>query len=158
MIEPLDALKDRLVAAVGGGVSVEGTSLLIERGRLLAVAAMLRDDPALQCDFLSNLCAVDFVKENYLEVVSHLFSTTLRHGPLTIRVRTGDRAHDAKMPSLVSLWRSAEYQEREAFDLYGVVFEGHPDLRRILMWDEFVDFPTFVGITVPKRSIEITHT
>ena len=73
-------------------------------------------------------------------VVYHFYSTTKRHGPLTMKCRTPDRV-DCKIPSVTPLWRSAEYQEREAFDLYGVVFEGHPDLRRILMWDEFTDFP-----------------
>jgi NADH-quinone oxidoreductase subunit C len=58
-----------------------------------------------------------------------------------IRMRTRDRADGARLPSLTPIWRSAELQEREIFDLYGVFFEGHPDLRRILMWDEFVDYP-----------------
>ena len=65
----------------------------------------------------------------------------LRHGPQVVKCRTGDRAQDAHVPSVTPLWRGAEYQEREAFDLYGVIFDGHPDLRRILMWDEFQDFP-----------------
>ena len=56
-------------------------------------------------------------------------------------MRTADRADDVHMPSLTPIWRSAEFQEREIFDLYGVRFDGHVDLRRILMWDEFEDFP-----------------
>jgi NADH-quinone oxidoreductase subunit C len=77
----------------------------------------------------------------YLEAVYHLFSMTLKHGPVIIRMRTTDRAEGAHLPSLTAIWRSAEFQEREIFDLYGIKFDGHPDLRRILMWDEFVDFP-----------------
>jgi NADH-quinone oxidoreductase subunit C len=66
---------------------------------------------------------------------------THKHGSVVIRTRTKDRAEGARLPSLTAIYRSAEFQEREIFDLYGVRFDGHPDLRRILMWDEFVDYP-----------------
>jgi len=65
----------------------------------------------------------------------------LRHGPLILRLRTANRTDDARVPSLTSVWRGAEFQEREAYDLYGIWFTGHPDLRRILMWDGFKDYP-----------------
>jgi NADH-quinone oxidoreductase subunit C len=65
----------------------------------------------------------------------------LRHGPVILRLRTENRGDKNHLPSLTSVWRGAEFQEREAFDLYGIIFEGHPDLRRILMWDGFKDFP-----------------
>src|SRR4029077_19004599 len=77
----------------------------------------------------------------YLEAVYHLYSMTHKHGPVIIRMRTADRAEGARLPSLTPIWRSAEFQEREIFDLYGIRFDGHPDLRRILMWDEFEDYP-----------------
>jgi NADH-quinone oxidoreductase subunit C len=77
----------------------------------------------------------------YLEAVYHLFSMEKKHGPVILRLRTGNRTDQTHLPSLTPVWRSAEFQEREAFDLYGIVFDGHPDLRRILMWDGFVDFP-----------------
>ena len=57
------------------------------------------------------------------------------------RLRTGDRAANVTLPSLTPVWRSCDLQEREVFDLFGVVFEGHPDLRRLLMWDAFVGHP-----------------
>src|ERR1700726_1247868 len=66
---------------------------------------------------------------------------THKHGPVIIRMRTADRGEGTRLPSLTHVWRSAEFQEREIFDLYGVHFDGHPDLRRILMWDEFMDHP-----------------
>jgi NADH-quinone oxidoreductase subunit C len=144
-------------------------SLLLDHGHAKAVALFLRDDPALKMDHCSNVTGVDWldrkvtkkvkvkrvvdgaekeVEESqeeffpgYLEAVYHLFSMTLKHGPVVIRMRTADRAEGAKLPSLTPVWRSAEFQEREIFDLYGIKFEGHPDLRRILMWDEFEDFP-----------------
>ena len=56
-------------------------------------------------------------------------------------MRTGDRAGDVSVPSLTPVWKSADFQEREVFDLFGIRFDGHPDLRRILMWDEFADHP-----------------
>ena len=77
----------------------------------------------------------------YLEAVYHLFSIEKKHGPVILRMRTRDRAEGNHVPSLTPVWRSAEFQEREAFDLFGIVFDGHPDLRRILMWDEFADYP-----------------
>jgi NADH-quinone oxidoreductase subunit C len=145
------------------------SSLLLDREHGRAVAQFLRDDPALKLDHCSNVTGVDWldrkvtkkvkvkklvdgvekeVEESheeffagYLEAVYHLFSITLKHGPVVIRMRTPDRVADASLPSLTPIWRSAEFQEREIFDLYGIRFEGHPDLRRILMWDEFEDFP-----------------
>ena len=62
-------------------------------------------------------------------------------GPSSLRLRTENRIDKVHLPSLTPVWRSAEFQEREIFDLYGIVFDGHPDLRRILMWDEFEDHP-----------------
>jgi len=81
------------------------------------------------------------LEPGYLEVVYHLYSMAKKHGPVVIRVRTENRSDKAKLPSFTPIWRSAEFQEREVFDLYGIVFEGHPDLRRILMWDGFKDYP-----------------
>lgn len=77
----------------------------------------------------------------YLEVVYHLYSMTLGTGPVVLRFRTADRGENVHVPSMYSVWRSCDLQEREVFDLYGVIFDGHPDLRRLLMWEEFADFP-----------------
>jgi len=81
------------------------------------------------------------VEPGYLESVYHLFSVAKKHGPVIIRMRTANRTDQVEMPSLTPIWRGAELQEREVFDLYGIVFSGHPDLRRLLMWDEFEDHP-----------------
>ena len=145
------------------------SSLLVHNEHAPAVARFLRDDPASRLDFCSNATGVDWpdrtVKKTvkvkriidgvekevdetteekirgYLEAVYHLYSMTHKHGPVVIRMRTRDRADGARLPSLTPIWRSAEFQEREIFDLYGIRFDGHPDLRRILMWDEFEDYP-----------------
>ena len=81
------------------------------------------------------------VEAGYLETVYHLYSVAKKHGPVVLRMRTVNRTDQIELPSLTPVWRSAEFQEREVFDLFGIVFKGHPDLRRILMWDEFKDFP-----------------
>jgi NADH-quinone oxidoreductase subunit C len=132
-------------------------SLLIEQTDLVGVCQFLRDNLAF--DFLSNVTGVDWpdpakadliaipegegtgATTGFLEVLYHLYSTSKRIGPLVIRARSADRDQNTQIPSVVSIYRSAEFQEREIFDLYGVIFTGHPDLRRILMWDEFVDHP-----------------
>jgi NADH-quinone oxidoreductase subunit C len=76
-----------------------------------------------------------------LEAVYHLYSVAKKHGPVILRMRTIDRIDHVELPSLTPIWRSAEFQEREIFDLYGIVFTGHPDLRRLLMWAAFKDHP-----------------
>jgi NADH-quinone oxidoreductase subunit C len=141
----------------------------VDNEHALAAAIFLRDDPALRLDFASNVTGVDWpeaeltekikvkkvvdgvekeveevkktLRPGYLEVVYHLYSMELKHGPVILRLRTGNRSDQVRVPSLTPVWRAAEFQEREVFDLYGVVFDGHPDLRRILMWDGFKDYP-----------------
>ena len=81
------------------------------------------------------------VEPGFLEVVFHLYSVARKHGPVVLRMRTGNRTDQVQLPSLTPIWRSAEFQEREVFDLFGVVFTGHPDLRRILMWEGYKDYP-----------------
>jgi len=92
----------------------------------------------------------------YLEAVYHLFSMEKKHGPpampVVLRLRTANRT-ETHVPSLTPVWRSCEFQEREAFDLYGIVFDGHPDLRRILMWDGFQDFPMRKDYVPPADDI-----
>src|SRR3954452_15612672 len=144
-------------------------SLLLDNDHALRIARFLHDDPALRLDFCSNVTGVDWLdrvvkktvkvkqivagveKEiaqteeqnfpGYLEAVYHLFSIELKHGPVVIRMRTANRSDAVRMPSLTPIWRSVEFQEREIYDLYGIIFDAHPDLRRILMWDEFTDHP-----------------
>jgi NADH-quinone oxidoreductase subunit C len=144
-------------------------SLLVDNAHAVAVVKFLRDDPELCLDYCSNVTGVDWpdrvektkvkvkkvidgaekeVEETvekkisgYLEAVYHLFSMEKKHGPVILRMRTGNRTDKVHLPSLTPVWRGCEFQEREIYDLYGVVFDGHPDLRRILMWDEFKDHP-----------------
>jgi NADH-quinone oxidoreductase subunit C len=114
-------------------------SLRIAPGHAVAVATFLRDDEELKLDYLSNATGVDW--PGCLEAVYHLYSVALKQGPLIIRMRTVNRTDQVELPSLTPVWRSAEFQEREIFDLFGIVFTGHPDLRRLLMWEGFKDHP-----------------
>ncbi|HZQ46438.1 MAG TPA: NADH-quinone oxidoreductase subunit C [Verrucomicrobiae bacterium] len=144
-------------------------SLLVDKQHALAVARFLRDDPELRLDYASNVTGVDWqeavLKEKVkvkkvvegvekeveetvekkrpgcLEAVYHLYSMSLKHGPVILRLRTENRTDQNHLPSLTPIWRGAEFQEREIFDLYGIFFDGHPDLRRLLMWEGYQDHP-----------------
>jgi NADH-quinone oxidoreductase subunit C len=148
-METPEQIRDRILARFPG-VSVAVVqnpgpaaqhSLLVGADLGGEIAVFLRDDPVLRLDFCSNATGVDWPKPGYLEVVYHLYSMALGHGPVILRMRTVNRADQVTLPSLTPVWRSCEFQEREIFDLFGVVFAGHPDLRRLLMWDEFKDHP-----------------
>lgn len=147
------------------------SSLQLGAAHAREIATFLRDDPALRLDYCSNVTGVDWpdkeivettkttvpdpaggpakvveqktkrLQPGYLEAVYHLYSMALKHGPVILRLRTADRKEQVSVPSLTPVWRACEFQEREAFDLFGIVFTDHPDLRRILMWDAFQDHP-----------------
>jgi len=144
-------------------------SLRMDPAHAMEIARFVRDAEHLRFDYCSNVTGIDWpgkeisekvklkqvvdgveqeVEEvrkshttGFLEVVYHLFSMEKKHGPVILRMRTEDRAERVHLPSLTPVWQSADFQEREIFDLYGVIFDGHPDLRRLLMWDDFKDHP-----------------
>ncbi|MCM2274026.1 MAG: NADH-quinone oxidoreductase subunit C [Candidatus Didemnitutus sp.] len=146
-------------------------SLLIDPACGREIALFLRDDEALQLDYCSNATGVDWPDKEVvetkkttvpdpaggpakvieektkrfepgcLEAVYHLYSMALKHGPVVVRMRTANRSDQVALPSFTPVWRSCDFQEREIYDLYGIKFEGHPDLRRLLMWPEFKDHP-----------------
>jgi NADH-quinone oxidoreductase subunit C len=115
---------------------------VVEASQWLAIAQFLRDDPRADMKMLVDLCAVDFPhREPRFEVVTHLYSVTLKHR-LRLKTRVGDQDGDgAELASVVPIWSGANWFERETFDLMGIVFIGHPDLRRILLYPEFVGHP-----------------
>jgi NADH-quinone oxidoreductase subunit C len=144
-------------------------SIAVDPEHALEVARFLRDDPRLRLDYASSVTGVDWLdlttkekvkvkktvdgvekevdevvektRPGYLEAVYHLYSMELKHGPVIIRQRTANRTGQNRVTSLTPIWRGCELQEREIYDLYGVIFDGHPDLRRILMWEGFKDHP-----------------
>ncbi len=162
---------DAQVSVVLNLGAAEQHSLLLGAAHGRAIAEFLRDDPVLQLDYCSNVTGIDWpekeivetvkttvpnpaggpakvveekskrIQPGCLEVVYHLYSMAKKHGPVIVRLRTANRTDAVTLPSFTPVWRACEFQEREVFDLYGVRFEGHPDLRRILMWDQFKDHP-----------------
>jgi NADH-quinone oxidoreductase subunit C len=132
---------------VAGTESFRGElTVTVPRAELLRVAGFLRHDPELQFNFLSDLTATDhFPAEPRFAVIYHLLSIPHRH---TMRLRTWTEGGDPKVPSVTTVWPTANWHEREVFDLFGVRFEGHPDLTRLLLpldWEGHPlrkDFPT----------------
>lgn len=113
-------------------------SLLIENPEdLTRIALFLKENPAFRLDYLSSITGADYL--DYLESVYHLYSIEKKLGPIVLRVRVPKT--NAKLPSLVPVYRGAEYQEREAYDTFGLLYEGHPDLRRLFMWEGFEGYP-----------------
>lgn len=101
------------------------------------MAQLLKTLPGLEFDYLNNLTAVD--RFDYFEVVYHLSSVKHNHS-LVLKTKCFGRDNPA-VPSVFSLWRGADYQEREVYDLLGVTFSGHPNLKRILLWDGYDGHP-----------------
>jgi len=118
---------------------VEATpqSVVVQAEKLVAVATYLRDDGELDFCFLIGVTAVDHF--DHFEVVYHLQSLSHNH-VLTLKTRALDYK-SPEVPSLVSVWRGAELQEREVYDLMGIRFAGHPDLRRVFLWEGFPGHP-----------------
>jgi NADH-quinone oxidoreductase subunit C len=176
-VESLEQIRKRIGTALPGADVIlvpnpspaDQPSLRVKRVDAREVARFLRDEPALQFDYVSNVTGVDWLdwthrekvrvvrvvdgverefldemelkRPGRIEVVYHLYSMALKHGPLVLRLRTDDRSERNHVPSLTPVWRACEFQEREVYDLFGVIFDDHPDLRRILMWEGFRDHP-----------------
>ncbi|HVE81832.1 MAG TPA: NADH-quinone oxidoreductase subunit C [Myxococcales bacterium] len=110
----------------------------IAPARLREVARFLKEDPELAFDFLQDLTATDHPKDGVIKVVYHFYSYKHRH--LVEAKVHADRANP-ELDSLEPLWKAANWMEREVFDLFGVVFRDHPDLRRVLLPDDWVGYP-----------------
>jgi NADH-quinone oxidoreductase subunit C len=105
---------------------------------IVDLCRFLKDHPELRFNFLSDICGVDHHPATpRLEAVYHLYSLPNKWR-LRIKCRLGDPPH---IPSVTGVWRTANWHEREAWDMYGIAFDGHPDLRRIYMWEGFEGFP-----------------
>jgi NADH-quinone oxidoreductase subunit C/D len=139
--EENQALADRINQAIGeGSVTPEKDTLVVDPARLIQVGEYLRDTEELAYDLLSNVTGVDYLgRDPRFEVVYHLYSTSRGGGPLVLKARATEE--DPVIPSLTSVWPSADLQEREIWDLYGIRFPGHPNLKRILLWEGFHGHP-----------------
>lgn len=140
----LEALQSRFGAAITKTHSHCGDdTATVDRTAIVDVARFLKDDPAMAFDMPIDVTAVDYLEFKDYDgprycVVYHFYSTAKRH---RVRLRIELPADDPKMPSVWPVFRGVDWFERETFDMYGIVFDGHYDLRRMLMYEEFQGHP-----------------
>lgn len=121
----------------GSIIEPSGDSFLVQSQSLFEIASFLKTAPGLDFDYLNSITATDYYQ--YFELVYHLTSMKQNHS-LVLKTRCYQR-DEASVSSVVSLWQGADYQEREIYDLMGISFEGHPNLKRILLWEGFQGHP-----------------
>ncbi len=121
----------------GSIIASSRDSLLVKNESLFDLVSFLKTAPGLDFDYLSSITAVDYY--DYFELIYQLISIKHNHS-LVLKTRCYDRENPT-VPSIVSLYQGADFQEREIYDLMGVKFEGHPNLKRIVLWDGFVGHP-----------------
>ena len=131
-------LADRVAAGVPDAVDRwDQGNLWVNPPRLADVARFMRDEPTLDFHFLNSISAVDFI--DHIELVYHLTSLNHRH---TAVVKTKLYGREGlSLPSVYDVWRGADFQEREVWDLMGVHFQGHPNMKRIMLWEGFEGHP-----------------
>jgi NADH/F420H2 dehydrogenase subunit C len=131
-------LAERLEQALADSVEEWSDSAVwVKPARIAEAAQFLRDDPALDFQLLSSVTTVDFVE--YFEVVYHLTSLSQQQTAVVKAKVYGREA--PSLPSVYHIWRGADFQEREIWDLMGVRFEGHPNMKRIMLWEGFEGHP-----------------
>ncbi len=118
-------------------IDFDEVGIIVKNETLFQVAQLLKTDPGFEFDYLTFITAVDYI--DYFEVVYHLTSTGHNHS-LVVKTRCYDRVSPS-LPSVVSLWRGADLQEREIYDLLGISFSDHPNLKRIFLWEGFQGHP-----------------
>src|SRR5262249_60726652 len=150
-----DALRTEVAAVLSRATLVPEDTVrgevvvVVEREAAAQTLRTLRDHPTLAFDMLSDLTAVDYVDQvPRFAVVYQLYSTRQNH---RLRVKVPVPADDPSLPSAVPLWKSANWAERETWDMFGIRFVGHPDLRRILMYAEFVGHPLRKDYPLDRR-------
>ncbi|GBE03863.1 MAG TPA: NADH-quinone oxidoreductase subunit C [Nitrospirae bacterium] len=139
-LEIIEKLKEKFATEIMDVSEFRGqVSVSVRPAKIMDMCRYLHDDPDLYMDYLADLCGVDYPDRKYrFEVVYNLFSIKHRHR-LLIKALILEK--DPNVDSVVPIWAGANWHEREACDMYGIVFNGHPDLRRILMPDDWVGYP-----------------
>ena len=117
-------------------VAFDELTLIVPREHIAGVCSFLKTSPEARFDFLSDICGADrgVEEEPRFEVNYHLFSTTKHH---RVRLKVVLNEDDVHVPTVTGVWKTANWHERETFDLFGVIFDGHPDLRRILLPEDW---------------------
>jgi NADH-quinone oxidoreductase subunit C len=142
-------LKARFEANVGDcDLQAKDPFIRVEPAAIVDVCRFLRDEPELQFDVLSNESGVDYKAKGVIEVVYHLYSYPHRHA-IVLKVDTP--RDQAVVPTVESVWKAANWLEREIFDLLGVSFEGHSDLRRLLMPEDWIGYPLRKDFVEPEE-------
>jgi len=128
----------------------EEQTITVMKNSIVDLLKFIRDDPKLDFNFLMDLTAVDYLnrKDDRFEVVYHLYS--LKHNG-RLRVKVPVNEDDCRIDSVSALWKTANWYEREVWDLYGIKFNGHPDMRRILLYEEFKGHPLRKDYPINKR-------
>ncbi|GAB4371249.1 MAG: NADH-quinone oxidoreductase subunit C [Deltaproteobacteria bacterium] len=145
---------EKLVARFGSAVlsthsNFGDDTALVRPEQIVEICTFLRDDPDLLFDFAMDLTAVDYLGERpRFEVVYHLFSMPKKH---RVRIKARVPEEDPEIDSVVPVWPGMNWYEREVWDMYGIRFRNHPDLRRILMYEEFVGHPLRKDYPKTKR-------
>jgi NADH-quinone oxidoreductase subunit C len=145
---------ERLLAAFPDAVvethaRLGDATALVKPGRLVEVMRFLRDDPACAFEMLTDLTAVDYLGQTpRFEMVYHLYSVAKNH---RLRVKARVPEQPAEIDTLCEVWPSANWMEREVWDMYGIRFRGHPDLRRLLLYEEFEGHPLRKDYPKEKR-------
>lgn len=149
-------LTSRAVEGVVEVTAAHGESILrVLPAALVDVCTMLRDDPAFAFDFLMDVTAVDYQgREPRFEVVYHLYSLARNH---RVRLKVGVPEANPRVASVTCVWRGANWLERETYDMYGIQFDGHPDLRRIYLYEEFEGHPLRKDYPKEKRQPLVTR-
>jgi NADH-quinone oxidoreductase subunit C len=131
-------------------------TIRIRRERIVEVCRLLRDDPGLRYNYLSDLSATDYYPDEPRFCVNyHLLS--MPHNNARVRLAVYVNGEDAVVPSVTGVWPAANWLEREAYDMFGVTFTGHPDLRRILMPQEWSGYPQRRDYPLGYEDVQFTH-
>jgi NADH-quinone oxidoreductase subunit C len=139
-------------SVTGASSALDEQSIVVRKDAVLEVMRKLRDDSGLLFNFMMDLTAVDYLgrrsPETRFEVVYHLYSLKHNH---RIRVKVLVGENDPTIDSVIPVWKAADWYEREVWDMYGISFKGHPNMKRILLYEEFVGHPLRKDYPLTKR-------
>ena len=129
-------------------------TIVVKKEDMVTLCTFLRDDPDLSFNFLSDLCGVDYLgRKPRFDVVYHLYSLDKNHRlRLKVKVEEGE-----SVPSVTCVWNTANWHEREVFDLLGIEFDGHPDLRRIVLPEDWDGHPLRKDFPLTREEVMFSH-
>ena len=156
-LKMINKIKDRFSNIIIDTHNFRGdNTIIIKKDSIFEFAKFLKEDDEEKFDFLIDLTAVDYLgkKEIRFEVVYHFYSSKFNE---RIRIKLPVSEKDLIVPSLTKLYAIADWFEREVYDMYGIIFSGHPDLRRILLYEEFEGYPLRKDYPIDKRQPKVSR-